>query len=407
MKLDNEREVADLASANFATDPYPMYERLQAAGSVVWSPKVKAWVITRHDDVLAALKNANLSVDSFSAEKRRRPESAESAVLNSISDWLSFVDPPRHTRLRSVIGNAFTPRVITSFEPQIKQVVTELLDELFDAKAVDLVSRYAYPLPAIVISEMLGVPREDHDRFRQWSGDLMVFIGRAVGAKDRHQRAAASLSEMNDYLLGIVRQRREHPTEDLISRLVLAEAMGERLTDNEVVGTCAAILLGGHFTTQHPISSAVLALLLDPALQARIADEVWVAAAIEETLRWNSPVQSTLRLATTDLTISGTSIKKGEHVYLVLAAGNRDPEQFEAPDVFAPDRKRDHHLAFGHGIHFCIGAPLARVEARIAITELFRRYPRIALIEGDQRLWTEMIAFRGLTRLPIQLDGPR
>jgi pimeloyl-[acyl-carrier protein] synthase len=314
-----------------------------------------------------------------------------------------FRDPPDHTRLRTLVSKAFTPRVIEGLRPHIQQIVDGLLDRVRDRRAMDLIADLAFPLPVIVISEMLGVPAADRDRFRQWSLDVarsLDAIALPVGP-EVIERGNAARRALADYFRGLIAERRRRPQADLLSGLIAAEEQGDTLSQAELLATCVLLLVAGHETTVNLIGNGMLALLRHPAELRKLgAEPALLPSAVEELLRWDSPVQRTGRITATDVELGGTLIPKGALVSAVLGAANRDPAHFPEPDRLDLARPDNRHLAFGWGIHFCLGAPLARVEGQIAIGALARRLPGLALAT-DRPEWRESSALRGLRALPV------
>ncbi|MFD6454014.1 cytochrome P450 [Nocardia sp. NPDC060220] len=309
-------------------------------------------------------------------------------------------DPPAHTRLRKLVNKAFTSRQVALLRPRIEQITASLLDAMGDRDEVDLMNDFANPLPVTVICELLGVPFEDRADFQAWTKALVTVVGEG----EQDERPAASAA-MVGYLAKLVRTKQSAPAEDLLSQLVLADEEGDRLTDQELVSMAFLLLVAGHETTVNLIGNGVLALLRNPEQwQALRADPTGVPAAIEEFLRFDGPVDmATARYTAEPVTLGDTEIPAGEIVYVALSAANRDPARFAAPDTLATDTPTAGHLAFGHGIHFCVGAPLARVEAEIAFTALLHRYPDLTLAPTADLRWQTSTLIRGLLELPVRL----
>src|SRR2546430_16784831 len=375
----------------FVEDPYPFYARLRAEDPVHQSP-LGLWVLTRYDDVARVLRDPRFGrkgfdrlVDALFGTEPGRPGLATSML---------FRDPPDHTRLRTLVSKAFTPRVIEGLRPHIQQIVAGLLARVQDEGAMDLTAALAFPLPVIVISEMLGVPAADGDRFRQWSLDVarsLDAIALPVGP-EVIERGNAARHALADYFRGLIAERRRRPQPDLLTGLIAAEEQGDTLSQAELLATCVLLLVAGHETTVNLIGNGMLALLRHPAeLRTLSREPALLPSAVEELLRWDSPVQRTGRITATDVELGGTLIPKGALVSAVLGAANRDPAHFPEPDRLDLARPDNRHLAFGWGIHFCLGAPLARVEAQIAIGALARRLPAPALAT-DRAAWRERAA---------------
>lgn len=377
-------------------DPYPLYHRLRAEDPVHQTP-AGMWVLSRYDDVALLLRDPRFGRRGFQeliAARFGRAGLGRSMLLQ---------DPPDHTRLRALVNKAFTPRVIEGLRGQIQQMVDGLLDAVASRGEMELIADLAYPLPASVICEMVGVPAADRDLFRQWSYDLarsfdaIVFPDPEVIA-----RANAAGDAIGAYFHDLVAERRRAPRADLLSALIAVEEAGDRLSTEELFATAVLLFLAGHETTANLIGNGVLALLRHPAeLQRLRQDPAQIESGVEELLRYDSPVQRVSRIANEDAIIGGRSIPKGSLVLTLLGAANRDPAHFSEPDRLDVTRRDNRHLAFGWGIHFCLGAPLARLEGQIAIGTLLRRLPRLALA-AERVEWRQTATLRGLMALPVR-----
>jgi cytochrome P450 len=387
-----------------AADPYPLYHRLRSDDPVRWDAPLNAWVVTRYADVQSALGDARLSAERITLSTEWLPEAMRETlgpVFRALSRQMLFLDPPDHTRLRGLVNKAFTPRVVQGIRPRIQAIVDDLLDAVQPAGRMDVIQDFAYPLPAIVIAEMLGVPPEDRDQFRVWSDDFGALIGRSDLTLDGATRALRGVAEFMDYFRDIVARRRASPRDDLMQALIAAEDRGDALTEEELLANCVLLLAAGHGTTTHLIGNGLLALLRNPDQLRNLRDDpTSIAAAVTEFLRYDSPVQATGRVAAQELPIGARRVGVGEGVILCLGAANRDPEQFADPDRLDISRRENRPIAFGHGIHFCLGAPLARIEAQITFATLLRRLPALRL-ETDALEWEPSLSFRGLARLPV------
>ena len=386
-------------------DPYPGYRALQESAPVYRNPLLRVWILSRYTDVAAVLEDRSFSVRRLeSAAVRRlgafqklRPDFREMLERN-----LLMLDPPDHTRLRGLVAKAFTPRVVERLRPGIQVLVDGLLDEAERRGEIDLMRDFAYPLPATVIAEMLGVPAADAPRFMRWSNDLAALLD-PFNAPGGLEAAQAAFTELSGYFRAVLAERRREPREDLISALATVEERGEALSEAELVSLCGLILGAGYETTANLIGNAAVALLRHPGERKRLVDDPGlIASAVEEFLRYESPVQATDRVATRDFEIRGTRIRRGELVVLFLAAANRDPERFPDPDRLDLGRPDNAHLAFSHGPHFCLGAQLARAEAQIAIGTLVRRFPGFEGPPGPLA-WRPSFSLRGPAALPLRL----
>jgi cytochrome P450 len=313
-----------------------------------------------------------------------------------------FRDPPDHTRLRGLVNKAFTPRVVERLRPRIETVVDGLLGARTDEGGMDLIRDLATPLPILVIAELLGIPVEDYKELKRWSDDLALMLDGSIAAQVA-PRAVTSACEFVDYLRGVMGQRRARPQDDLLSELLAVQEKDDALTEDEILGTSVLLLGAGHETTTNLIGNGVLALLQNPGELARLRREPGcLANAVEECLRFDSPVQATSRVLPEDLEVGGRRIPKGEEIVLLLGAANRDPGVFPDPDRFDVGREQARqHLSFGHGIHFCLGANLARAEAQVALAGLLRRFPTLSLAH-EALEWRPGFLFRGVERLPLR-----
>ncbi|HVH17433.1 MAG TPA: cytochrome P450 [Myxococcota bacterium] len=359
-------------------DPYPYYRRLRETAPTYRSPLLGVTVLTRYDDVLSVLRDPRFSVrrSESRAFQRLNPFAELSPEFQSMIERnLLMLDPPDHTRLRGLVAKAFTPRVVETMRPRIEALVEELLDRVAADGEMELVRDFAEPLPVIVIAELLGLPREDRAAFKRWADELAVLVDPVaiVGGLGRVQGA---FDEFCAYLRAAFAARRAAPRDDLISALVAAEDRGDVLSEAELISTLILILGAGHETTTNLLGNAVLALLRNPGERKRLQDDPELGeSAVEEFLRYDSPVQATDRMAKEDLHIGPALVRQGEFAVLLLGAANRDPARFAEPDRLDLARRDNHHVAFGQGLHFCLGATLARLEARIAIDALLRRFP--------------------------------
>jgi len=382
----------------FIADPYPTYHRLRAEDPVHMSP-MGFWVLTRYEDVVASLRDPRFAKEAIPAFVASR------FGITIVGPGLSMLDrdPPNHTRLRSLVNKAFTPRVVEVLRPRIQQIVDELLEANRSQGAMDLIEDFAYPIPVIVICEMLGVPIEDRERFRKWGLDIARGLDAILLPADSEitQRSATSRRELGAYFRELIAERRARPRADLLSDLIAAEEAGDKLSEDELLATCILLLVAGHETTVNLIGNGTLALLRHPDALRRLRDEPGlIASAVEELLRFDGPVQRTARIPSEDVTIGGRTIPKGEMVLPFIGAANRDPAQFPDPDRLDIARTDNRHIAFGWGIHFCLGAPLARVEGQIAIGTLVTRLTKLALA-ADTPDFRPSLTLRGLSTLPV------
>jgi cytochrome P450 len=317
---------------------------------------------------------------------------------------LSMTDPPEHTRLRRLVVRSFTPRVLEALRPAIEQLVDDLLREAEGRASMDAISQFAYPLPAIVIGKLLGAPEDGREQFMRWSKTIVDFVGTGHADEARALANEQTLEEFRAFLEPIIRDRRAHPQDDLISILASSDE-GERLTEDEIVSTCIVLLFAGHETTANLIGNGLLALLRYPEQLALLrAEPERMPAAVEELLRYDSPVQRNRRLAMQDMTFGGKEIRQGDSVLVFMGSANRDPARFQDPEALDITRAPNPQMAFGHGIHFCAGAALTRLEAPIALRALLDRFPNVRLADDFEERWHRNITFRGLQSLELRID---
>jgi cytochrome P450 len=382
----------------FLADPYPTYHRLRAEDPVHWSP-LGFWVLTRYDDVVAVLRDQRFAKEAMIAAVAARFGIAPGTIGLSMLDR----DPPDHTRLRSLVSKAFTPRVVERLRPRIQQIVDGLLDRVEGKGTMDLIEEFAYPIPVMVICEMLGVPLEDHERFKTWSLDLARGLDSIMLPVDSEVaiRSGIARQGLTDYFRALIRQRRASPRNDLLSALIAAEEAGDKLSEDELLASSILLLVAGHETTVNLIGNGTLALLRHPDQLRRLRENPGlIVGAVEELLRYDGPVQRTARMPSAEATIGGRTIKPGEMVMPFIGAADRDPAQFPDPDRLDIARADNRHVAFGMGIHFCLGAPLARVEGQIAINTLVQRLPKLALAT-ERPEHRQSLTLRGLKALAV------
>ncbi|MFE5124104.1 cytochrome P450 [Streptomyces sp. NPDC056669] len=401
----------------FATDPYPAYAWLREHAPVhrtTLPSGVDAWLVTRYADARKALADPRLSKNpqrhSAAAHAKGKVGIPGERRADLMTHLLN-IDPPDHTRLRRLVSTAFTPRRVAAFAPRVRTLTDQLIDAFEERGEADLIHEFAFPLPIYAICDLLGVPREDQDDFRDWAGAMIRHGGGPRGGVARAvKRIRAYLGELiHRKRLELVERREEEGGEDLISGLIRASDHGEHLTENEAAAMAFILLFAGFETTVNLIGNGVYALLRHPEQRAVMqraleeGDERLLAAGVEELLRYDGPVEiATWRFATEPLTLAGQRIAEGEPVLVVLAAADRDPERFAEPDVLDLTRRDNQHLGYGHGIHYCLGAPLARLEARTAIATLLRRLPGLRLAaEPEELRWRGGLIMRGLRTLPV------
>ncbi|MBI1876881.1 MAG: cytochrome P450 [Chloroflexi bacterium] len=370
----------DPRSPEFRDNPYPFYDKLRAMAPIFYWEEWDTWFLTRHEDCTLLLRNKRLG---------NKP---------SPGDSMLYQNPPDHTRLRSLVNKAFTSHRVEQFRGRIQEITDHLLDQLKDTGQADLIASLAYPLPVIVIAEMLGVPPEDHVIFQNWSKMITKSLDLADNSAIADQIKEA-IESFKTYFKALIAERRANPKEDLISALAAAEEAGDKLTEAELYNTCRLLLIAGHETTVNLIGNGTLALLRYPhQLQGLKDNPDCIGSAIEEFLRYDSPIQMTSRLALETVPFKGHTFRTGQTLAFLLGAANRDPEAFEQPNTLDLTRPNNRHLSFSQGIHYCLGAPLARLEGQIAISTLIRRFPNLALATTSLT-YCDNYVFRGLERL--------
>jgi cytochrome P450 len=382
-------------------DPYSLYERLRREDPVHWDPYLHAWVVTRYADVITVLHD-------FSAARTPTPEQLSAIGLSKLTPLarvmvrqMLFLDPPSHSRIRGLAACAFTPARVSALRNRIQQLADELLDKVVSAGRMDVLADFAEPLPAIVTSELFGVPTEFALQLKTWSAKFAEMLGNFQHNPDRIPSMLDTIENLTEFFRKAVEDQKKKPCPGLVHSLVKAELEGDRLTEEEIIANCIITLVGGLETTTNLIGNGMLTLLCHPGEMRRLrSDPALVVSAVEELLRFESPSQHTARLAPTDLELGGKAIRKRQAVIAVMGAGNRDPERFPDPNRLDLSRQDNRHLAFGWAAHFCFGAPLARLEGQVAFATLLNRFPDITL-ESGPIVWRENLGLRGLKALQI------
>ena len=373
-------------------EPFPWYRSMRTDAPVAYDAQRGSWNVFHFDDVKRVLSEYASFSSDFSGGSGRSDQPLGSSIIST--------DPPRHRQLRSLVTQAFTPRAVQQLAPRIAALVDELLDAVAQQGQMDIIDDFAYPLPVIVIAELLGIPAQDRVKFKAWSDAIVT------GAIDPNARSGNVQQEMGRYFMHLIAQRRQEPRDDLISGLLAAEIDGVRLTEIELLGFCVLLLIAGNETTTNLIGNSVLCFHDQPGLQAQLQSEPdLLAPVIEEVLRYRSPVQSMMRFAVVDVELAGQHIRQGQRVVAWIGSANRDDSQFPQVEHFVPTRTPNQHLAFGHGVHFCLGAPLARLEARLALTALINRMPGLRRANADPLEPMASTIVYGVKRLPVTFQA--
>lgn len=391
-------EVATFLSPQYYLNPYPTLRQMQDQSGIVFNKQINAWIITGYDlveeglhsDLLNASERMTVAASHFSAEERAQ----YSEIITVLNNWIVFQDPPNHTRLRRLISKSFTPRTVAALEPEIEVLVNDLLNEAQKDESFDLVSQFSFHLPAAVICLLLGIPLEMKGDLKRWADGVAGFSANARVTSEQAAHANAMAIEAKEYLFSLFAEIRKNPGENLLSKLLLVEDEANRLTDDELVGMSIQLFFAGFETTEGLIGNMVLALSRNPEEAAKLrSNPDLIENTVEEALRYDSSILKQSRVASVDTTIGGETIKKGDYLHFMIAAANRDPVRFSNPDAFEIARTDQGHLSFGHGIHFCIGAPLARLEAKVALKQLLLRLSTFEVLTPQIR-YAEIFAIR-------------
>jgi pimeloyl-[acyl-carrier protein] synthase len=399
---DRDLSLSHLLDPDVLANPYPLYHKLRLQDPVHWDPYLHAWVVTRYEDVVHVLHH-------FSANRTPTPEQLSAldlSALNPIAEimvrQMLFLDPPDHTRLRTLASAAFTPSRVERLRSHVQEIMDTLIDAVVSKGSMDVIADFAGPAPAIVTAELLGVPTADHAQLKDWSQDFAEMLGNFQHNPDRFPRVLRSVKDMSSYFRSEMRTQQKHPRDGLVQAMMSAEIDGGRLTEEEIIANLIVTMVGGQETTTNLIGNGVLTLLRNPAELERLrADTSLISSAVEELLRYESPSQHTARLAPADVELGGRRIRKRQAVIAVMGAGNRDPGRFAEPDRLDITRKDNRHLAFGWAAHFCFGAALARLEGQIAFGTILRRLPQLKLTGQSPLVWRDNLGLRGLTSLPV------
>ena len=397
--------IYDPANPIVRADPYPFYARLRAEDPVHWHPGLRCWLLTRYEDVATALSGPSMSPDRLTPFYAALPSETQGSLaemMRYLNLWIVFRDPPAHTRLRGLVSKAFLPGTILGFRPQIEAIIDRLLNDLASKSEADLVADFTMPLPALVIMSMMGVPGDRLYDVKAWSDDIMLFIGTARAAQDKYTRAQRGAVEMAALFRDEIQKRRADPGDDLLSLLIAARDERDRLSEDELVATAMLLLFAGHETTTNLLSTATLTMMRHPEQRARLAANPEMAStAVEEFLRYEAPTNAMGRIVRKTHDVRGATLKEGDRLFAIINAANRDEAQFVEADKVDVGRQPNRHLTFGQGAHFCLGAQLARLEARLALPALIERFPDMSAGSAPP-VWLDSLVMRGLKSLPVK-----
>lgn len=390
----------------FLADPFPVYERLRDQDPAHWSPRLKSWVLTRYDDVKQACLDADMSSDRlrpFFASLPAAEAQRITDIVRYLSLWMVFRDPPDHTRLRRLAGKVFNVRSMHAMRERAAGLCAWLLERIGERREFDFIGEFAGPLPALVIMDMLGVPRDELARVKRMSDDMALFIGSSRTSREKYDIAESATREMAGFFRELIAVRRASPGGDLLSALACVEDDSDRLTEDELLATCILLLFAGHETTTNHIANALLALIRAPdQMQALRHEPGLAAAAVEELLRYDGPSGAQVRIVRVEHALHGKRLTPGDRVFLMLNAANRDPRAFPDPDRLDLRREGVAHLSFGFGTHICLGFPLARMEGQISLPAVLQRWRSIELAT-DRLEWINSMVFRGMKAMPVRV----
>jgi len=387
----------DPTNAEFIANPYAFYKRMREAGRIHRNPVLNNWVLTRYDDMVEVLRDD----ERFSADRSQGENAMPSPGGTNFKSMLSS-DPPDHTRLRTIVNKAFTARTVRNLQPRIREIVDDLLDRMDGDEDADLIRQYAYPIPITVIAELLGVPAEDQDDFREWSNPIALALGPQTST-EVGRKAMEGRDKLVAYFNDILPKRKADPGDDLITALLETEEQGDQLSHGELMVMLNLLLIAGHETTVNLIGNGIHALLRHPDQRELLRERPELAkSAVEECLRYDSPVQSTGRIVKVSTEIAGQVVEPRQSISTPVGCANHDEDRFDEPERFDITRDPNPHLSFSAGIHFCLGAPLAKLEGQIAIPAIFERFPKLRLATEETK-YRPAVILRGLESLPVTL----
>ena len=389
----------------FLADPFPVFARMRDEDPCHWSPRLKSWVLTRYDDVKRVCLGQEMSSDRLKPFFATLPSEAAGRIeslVRYLSPWMVFRDPPDHTRLRRLASKVFTLKAMRAMRPNVEAITAHLLAEIGERESFDFIAAFAGPLPALVIMDLLGVPRTELARVKRLSDDIALFIGSSRGAAAKYVAAESATKEMTDFFRALITARRGAPEADVLSELVHVQEAGDRLTEDELIATCILLLFAGHETTTNHIANGLLALMRFPGeMQKLRADPSLAQRAVEELLRYDGPTTAQGRVVQVEHELHGRSLKRGDRVFLMMNSANRDPRAYPDPDRLDLERDGVPHLAFGFGLHICLGFPLARLEGEVSLPAVLARFRSIE--PASEPRWLDSLVFRGMTEFPVRV----
>ena len=401
----------DAYDPQFLDDPYPTYRRLREETPVFFDETWGLTFFTRHSDINEILKDRNrfgrdfrhrLSIDEVDPDLYKRIYPSQWPTWTRyVRESFIDLEPPRHTRLRRLVSKAFTRRSSEAFRPRLEQAADEILDRALEAGSLEVIEEFAKPIPVAMIADLMGIPTHDHNKLLEWSHAIVRVFDERVTSEEGATAEQATLDFVH-YLEQLIEERRSDPGDDLLSAMIEVEESGDTLTTEEIVGTAILTLNAGHEATVHAIGNSLLALAKDPVAYERLSNEADVSVAVDELLRFDSPLQMFERWVLEDTDVNGHHLEKGSKVGLLFGSANRDPEEFDQPEHIDLDRSPNPHISFGAGLHYCVGAPLAKVELEAALGRFARRVRSLELVEDGDRI--QSLVFRGVGRLELELD---
>jgi len=390
-------------------DPYPYLAGMREHDPVHWNEDHRAWFLHRYDDIFESLRDPRFSSDRIRPvyEDRLSPEQRElrKPTFDVLLNWMVFMDPPDHTRVRKLVMPAFTPNAVAKMRPRVAEVVEESMANVRDRESFDFIRDFAYPVPAIIIAELIGVPPEDRDLFKHWSDEILVLVFGAAGGPERRERAQKALVELTEYLRGLIDTVAANPGDNIISNLLaIQDASGEPpLTEGELISTLALLVFGGHETTTNLMANGTRVLMQHPQQWARLRDEpTLIRSAVEEILRFDGPSKMEARVMIDDVELRGKTLRKGDQVFFSQGAANRDHRVFANPDTFDIARTPNRHLGFGHGLHHCLGNFLARLEGEIAFASIVENLDGLRPSATEPEVWHPTLMSRGMISFPVE-----